>query len=220
MMKRIALLAVVLSGAMVSAAPAQVGISIRAGTLGVGGELSLRPNRYLGLRLGGNYLSFTRSATVSGIAYDLTPKLKSGSGILDLHPFGNAFHLSGGMLWNSNQGSVVARLTGPITIGPQTYQPSDVGSLTGRVSYANHYAPYAGLGFGGRGRISLLFDLGLVFSGFPQVSMTGNTNLTGQAKAIFDQNVIQETQDIKADIESRTYLKYHPVVSLGLRVGF
>ena len=220
MMKRIALLALVLSGATVSAAPAQVGISIRAGTLGVGGELSLRPNRYLGLRFGGNYLTFTRSATVSGIAYDLTPKLESGSGILDLHPFGNSFHLSGGMLWNSNQGSVVARLTGPITIGPQTYQPSDVGSLTGRVSYANHYAPYAGLGFGGRGRVSLLFDLGLVFSGFPHVSMTGNTNLTGQAKAIFDQNVIQETQDIQADIESRKYLKYHPVVSLGLRVGF
>ena len=220
MMKRIALLALALSGAMVSAAPAQVGISIRAGTLGVGGELSLRPNRYLGLRFGGNYLSFTRSAIVSGIAYDLTPKLESGSGILDLHPFGNSFHLSGGMLWNSNQGSVVARLTGPITIGPQTYQPSDIGSLTGRVSYANHYAPYAGLGFGGRGRVSLLFDLGLVFSGFPQVSMAGNTNLTGQAKAIFDQNVIQETQDIQAGIESRKYLKYHPVVSLGLRVGF
>ena len=220
MMKRIALLALVLSGLMVSEAPAQAGISIRAGTLGVGGELSLRPNRYLGLRFGGNYLTFTRSATVSGIAYDLTPKLESGSGILDLHPFGNSFHLSGGMLWNSNQGSVVARLTGPITIGPQTYQPSDIGSLTGRVSYANHYAPYAGLGFGGRGRISLLFDLGLVFSGFPQVSMTGNTNLTGQAKAIFDQNVIQETHDIQADIDSRQYLKYHPVISLGLRVGF
>ncbi len=219
-MKRTAWLGLVLAAAMAPAASAQVGLSIRAGTLGAGGELSLRPNRYLGIRVGGNYLTFTRSATVEGIAYDLTPKLQSGSGIVDLHPFGSAFHLSGGVIWNSNQGTVAARLTGPITIGPQTYQPSDVGSLTGRVSYAQRYAPYAGLGFGGRGRVSLLFDLGLVFSGFPQVSLTGNTNLTGQAKSIFDQNVIQERQDIQADIESRQYLKYHPVVSLGLRVGF
>ena len=88
------------------------------------------------------------------------------------------------------------------------------------MSYAQRYAPYAGLGFGGRGRVSLLFDLGLVFSGFPEVSLAGSTNLTGQAKSIFDQNVIQERQDIQADIESRPYLKYHPVISLGLRVGF
>lgn len=219
-MKRTAWLGLMLAAAMAPVASAQVGLSIRAGTLGVGGELSLRPNRYVGIRVGGNYLTFTRSATVDGIAYDLTPKLQSGSGILDLHPFGSAFHLSGGLIRNSNQGTVVARLTGPITIGPQTYQPSDVGSLTGLVSYARRYAPYAGLGFSGRGRVSFLFDLGLVFSGFPQVSLAGTTNLTGQAKAIFDQNVIQERQDIQADIESRQYLKYHPVVSLGLRVGF
>jgi hypothetical protein len=219
-MKRTAWFSLVLAAATAPTVSAQVGLSIRAGTLGAGGELSLRPNRYLGIRVGGNYLTFTRSATVEGIAYDLTPKLQSGSGILDLHPFGNAFHLSGGVIWNSNQGTVAARLTGPITIGPQTYQPSDVGSLTGRVSYAQRYAPYAGFGFGGRGRVSLVFDLGLVFSGFPQVSLTGNTNLTGQAKSIFDQNVIQERQAIQADIESRQYLKYHPVISLGLRVGF
>ncbi len=219
-MKRTAWLGLMLAAALAPSASAQVGLSIRAGTLGAGGELSLRPNRYVGIRLGGNYLTFTRSATVDGIAYDLTPKFQSGSGILDLHPFGNAFHLSGGMIWNSNQGTVAARLTGPITIGPQTYQPSDVGSLTGRLSYSQRYAPYAGLGFGGRGRVSLLFDLGVVFSGFPQVSLAGNTNLTGQAKSIFDQNVIQERQNIQADIESRQYLKYHPVVSLGLRGGF
>lgn len=203
-----------------SVASAQVGISVRAGTLGVGGELSIRPNRYLGLRAGGNYLTLTRSATIEGIAYDVQPRLQNGTAVLDLHPLGSAFHLSGGMVWNSNQGSVVARLTGPVTIGPQTYQPSEIGSLSGVVKYQERYAPYAGLGFGGRGRVSLLFDLGVVFSGFPQVSLTGATNLTGQARVVFDQNVQREVQEIQTQIESRKYLKYTPVVSLGLRVGF
>jgi hypothetical protein len=200
-------------------AAAQVGIGIRASTLGVGGELSLRPSRYLGLRAGGNYLTFSRQATIEGIAYDMTPRLQSGLAMVDLHPFGGSFHLTGGMLWNSNEGRVEAQLTGPVTIGAQTYQPSEVGALTGVVGYSSKYVPYAGLGFSGRGRVSLLFDVGVGFSGHPQVALTGATNLTGQAKVVFDQNVQQEIQSIQADIDSRSYLRYYPVVSLGLRIG-
>jgi hypothetical protein len=220
MMKRAAVLGMTLMAVAAQAGSAQVGIAVRASTLGVGGELSIRPSRYLGLRLGGNYLTFTRSATIEGIAYDVTPKLQSGMAIAELHPFGNAFHLAGGIVWNSNQGTVAARLDRPITIGGQTYDPSMVGSLTGLVNYQDRYAPYAGIGFGGRSRVSLLFDLGVVFSGYPRVALTGSSNLTGQAKVVFDQNVEQEVATIQTDIQSRSYLKYHPVVSLGLRVGF
>lgn len=219
MMKRAALLTLTLAGVLAHAAAAQVGISIRAGTLGAGGDVSLRPSRYLGLRVGGNYLSFTRSATIQGIDYDVTPRFESGTAIVELHPTGGSFHVAGGLVWNSNQGAVAARLNGPVTIGSLTYQPSDVGSLTGLVKYDRTYAPYAGIGFSGRGAVSLLLDFGVVFSGFPQVSLTGTGNLTGQAKSIFDQNVRQEVQSIQDDINSRSYLKYHPVVSVGLRVG-
>lgn len=198
---------------------AQVGLGVRASTLGVGGELSLRPSRYLGVRAGGSYLTFSRQATIEGISYDLTPRLQNGTAMVDLHPLGGSFHLSGGLLWNSNRGDIAARLTGPVTIGAQTYQPAEVGALTGRVDYRKKYVPYAGLGFSGRGTISLLFDLGVAFSGYPQVSLTGAPNLTGPARDAFDQNVQQEIQAIQAEIESRRYLRFYPVVSLGLRVG-
>ncbi len=219
-MKRIMLAGATLA-VLAAAAPvqAQVGIGLRASTLGAGGELSVR-GKYLGLRVGGYYFTTNRNATIQGIDYALKPKLQNATAIVDLHPLGSAFHLSGGMLYNSNQGTVEAQLTGPITIGTTTYQPSDVGSLTGEVRYASKYAPYAGLGFSGRGRVSLLFDVGVVFSGYPKVALTGTTNLTGQAKAAFDQNVQQEIQNVQDDIESRSYLKYYPVVSLGLRFGF
>jgi hypothetical protein len=200
-------------------ATAQVGIGLRASTLGVGGELSIRPSPYLGLRAGGNYLTFSRQATIEGIDYDMTPRLQSGLAMVDLHPFGGSFHLSGGMLWNSNEGRVEAQLTGPVTIGSQTYQPSEVGALTGVVGYSAKYVPYAGLGFSGRGRVSLLFDLGVAFSGHPQVALTSASSLTGPEKVAFDQNVQQEIQSIQADIDSRGYLRYYPVVSLGLRIG-
>lgn len=205
--------------AVAAPASAQVGIGLRASTLGIGGEISIRPSNYIGLRAGGHYLTFSRQATIEGIAYDMTPRLKSGMATLDLHPFGGSFHLSGGLLWNTNEGLVEAQLTGPVTIGAQTYQPSEVGALTGVVDYTSKYVPYAGLGFSGRGRVSLLFDVGVAFSGHPQVALTGETNLTGQAKVVFDQNVQQEIQAIQADIDGRSYLRYYPVVSLGLRIG-
>lgn len=213
-------LASLVSATATAEAGAQMGIGVRASTLGVGGELSYRASRYLGLRAGGHYLTFSRSATIEGIAYDMTPRLQSGTAVVDLHPFGGAFHLSGGLLWNSNEGRVVAQLAGPVTIGGQTYQPSDVGELSGVVGYTSKYVPYAGLGFAGRGRVSLLLDLGVAFSGYPQVALTGSSNLTGQAQVVFDQNVQQELQEFQAEIESRSYLRYFPVVSLGLRFGF
>lgn len=220
MMKRSAVLLAAVTSLAAMPATGQVGIGIRASTLGIGGELSYRPGRLVGLRIGGNYFSFTRSATIEGIDYDLTPTLKSGLGLVELHPFGGSFHLAGGLVWNDNEGAIAARLNGPVTVGTQTYQPSQIGELTGLVRYDDSYAPYLGLGLGGQGRISLLFDVGVVFSGYPRVSLTGGSQLTGQEKAVFDQNVQQEVAEIQTEIESRKYLKYHPVVSLGLRVGF
>jgi hypothetical protein len=51
------------------------------------------------------------------------------------------------------------------------------------------------------------------------VAHTSASRLTGPEKLAFDQNVQQEIQSIQADIDSRGYLRYYPVVSLGLRIG-
>jgi len=209
-----------MAGLLAGTLEAQIGLSLRASTLGAGAEISYRPGRFLGLRGGWNYLRFTRTADIEGISYELTPRFETISGIVDLHPFGGSFHLSGGVFRNSNRGDVLAELNGPITIGNATYQPSEVGTLAGRVAYSRKYAPYAGLGFGGRSRVSFLFDVGLLFSGYPTASLTASSNLTGQARTVFDQNVQQEVDEIQGKIEDQSYLNYHPVVSLGLRVRF
>jgi hypothetical protein len=200
-------------------AAAQAGIAVRGSTLGLGAELSWRASPTLGLRGGLNHFSFTRTETIEEILYDIEPRLQSGTATLDLHPFGNAFHLSGGLVLNRNEGRLVATLTGPVTIGNQTYQPSEVGSLTGLVDYQTRVAPYLGLGFSGRGRVSFLFDVGVIFSGHPRVGLTGTTSLTGQAKVVFEENVQREIAAVQAEIDGEKYLKYWPVVSLGIRIG-
>jgi hypothetical protein len=214
----IAGLAIAFPIALPQAVHGQVGLAARASTLGLGAELSFRAGRNVGIRLGGNYLQFTRQGTVKDIDYNITPHFENGTAILDLHPFGGAFHLSGGILLNYNDGEMVATLAHDITIGGNPYTPQEVGSLTGTVTFKKT-APYVGFGFAGRSRIALLFDLGIGFTGKPSVDLVGQTNLTGQAKAQFDADVEQERQQVQAEIDKRKYLKFHPVVSVGLKVG-
>jgi len=202
-----------------SSAHAQVGLAVRASTLGIGGELSFRAARNLGIRLGGNYLQFSRDATVEEIDYRITPHLENGTAILDFHPFGGSFHLSGGLLLNYNEGRMVATLNSNIEIGDSTYTPQQVGSLNGSVSFKKT-APYLGLGFAGRSRVAVLFDLGVGFTGRPVVELIGQTNLTGNAKSAFDSNVAKEQQEAQDEIDGHKVLRYHPVVSFGLKVSF
>lgn len=197
---------------------AQFGVGARASTLGFGAEVSYRPNNRLGVRGGFNYFRLTKDSDVQGIAYALTPKLENGTAIVDFFPLGGAFHLSAGLLFNHNEGRMVARLTEDVVIGNDTYTPSQVGSLTGVVDFRKS-APYAGIGFSGQGRVSFLFDLGVGFTGTPRVNLAGTTNLTGQAKAQFDADVASEQNQLRSDIADKSYLKYHPVLSLGLRIG-
>ncbi|HEU5217140.1 MAG TPA: hypothetical protein VFU23_00675 [Gemmatimonadales bacterium] len=198
---------------------AQFGIAARASTLGLGAELSYRVNRNIGIRVGGNYLQFSRDATIKEIDYHLTPHFENGTVTLDLFPIGGAFHVSGGFLFNHNEGRMVARLNQNIQIGNTTYTPDEVGSLIGTVDFKKT-APYLGIGLAGRGKIAVLLDLGVGFTGTPRVDLVGVTPLTGPQKAQFDANVAQELAEVRAEIDDKKYLKYHPVLSLGFRIGF
>lgn len=216
---RAILMTAMVLAAVARAGAAQVGLAARASTLGLGAELSLRAGRNVGLRLGGNYLQFSKDKTIEDIAYHVTPHFENGTAILDVHPFGSAFHLSGGLLLNYNEGRLVATLANNIQIGDQTYPPDQVGSLTGTLTF-NQTAPYVGFGFAGNSRIALLFDLGVGFTGKPAFDLVGDTNLTGQAKTEFDANVERERAEVQAKIDDQKWLRYHPVVSVGIKVGF
>jgi hypothetical protein len=198
---------------------AQFGLAARASTLGIGAEVSYRVSRVIGVRAGVNYLEFSRDMAIENIDYHLTPHFENGSALLDFYPLGGSFHLSGGVLLNHNEGRMEARLNQNIEIGGRTYTPSEIGSLTGTVDFRKT-APYLGLGFAAGGKVSFLLDLGVGVTGTPRVDLIGETPLTGPAKTEFDANVAQELAQVRAEINDKSYLKFHPVLSVGLRVGF
>lgn len=211
--------AAMIAAVLPHAASAQAfSVGVRASTLGIGGEATYRLSPSLALRGGYNGLSFTRTEDIEGIRYDVNPSLSNGTAFLDLHPFQSAFRLSGGVVYNKNFVAITAMPTQPIEIGDRTYQPSEIGHLDGRIDVKKKYSPYAGLGFEGSGRVAVTFDLGVVFHGTPQTTLTGTTPLTGAEKTQFDVEVAKERDEIQASIDDQSWAKYWPVLAFGLKI--
>lgn len=197
-----------------------VAVGLTGSTLGLGPEVSLHLSPRIGLRAGYHYLSLNFEETVDEIRYDIHPDWRNLTALVDLHPFGNAFRLTGGLvLWNTSaKGEAV--LTGPVTIGDRVYQPAEVGSLIGTADYSRTMAPLVGLGIAGRGRFAVMFDLGVVMTGHPRVDLTVNSPLTGAERAQLEAEVQKEETSAQAEIDDQPMAKFYPVVSLGFKIRF
>lgn len=191
-----------------------------ASTLGIGIELTGRSNPLVGIR--GGYFLFSHSwpNTVQGIEYDLTPKLRNGEVMIDLHPGGGVFRVSGGILFAGSHVDAVGQLTGPVDIGGTIYQPADVGSLTGKVAHDKSIVPYFGIGIASMARFTVTFDLGVGLSGYPTVALSADSPLTGAELAELEASIQAEEAQIQHEIESHWWAKYYPVVSIGFKYKF
>jgi hypothetical protein len=161
--------------AALSTAPALAGsgipaVTVTAGTLGVGPELSIRPAEKLGIRASMNWLSLSRSESVDDIDYDGKLGLLSVGATVDWYPFDGGFRVSAGGRWNGNDLDLSARPANDVTIGGSTYTPAEIGRLKGTVE-ASPFAPVLTLGWGGdlaRG-FSFGVEAGVMYQGAPEI---------------------------------------------------
>lgn len=193
-------------------------VSAVASTFGFGGEVSFRLSRSFGVRGGYYMFSMDRSSDIEEVRYDLSPRFRNGAVALDVHPFGGAFRLSAGAVVSGSRADGRAVLNQPVEIGGRTYQPEDVGELLARAKYDRGVMPFLGLGVAGNGRVSPTFDVGVAFSGYPDVRLTVNSPLTGAERAELDASVAQEEAQIRASIRERSWTRYYPVVALGIKL--
>lgn len=228
MSKKTALaLAALVAVALPSTALGQIGIGGRVGTLGLGGEVSVGLGSRLAVRGGFGVLPSDVSGTFSDIDYTINPPSNVWNVGVDLYPFGGGFRLSAGML-NRKRYDIDARKTGTTTIGNQQYS-GDI-HLAGFLSNAKETAPYASIGFGrttSRG-IGLFLDLGAAQMGDPSITFTTATCTVtsgpgagqpcpNQNGKTFQQSAQEEADKAEADVG--TYLKWHPILQIGLKIG-
>jgi hypothetical protein len=211
---------------------AQVAIAGKAGSLGLGLELTLGVSPQVNARLGANGFNYTDNhREVSGIEYDATARLRTATALLDWHPGGHGFRLSGGLVYNGTriEGTSLPPASGLYDIGGVPVPVALVGTLSGKIDF-NPTVPYVGLGWGNAllpgktpgKKVGFYADAGVMFQGRGRVTLTPNipagsplNNPT--ARAALDVLLRREENDIENKVADYTV---YPVVSLGLSYRF
>lgn len=222
-------LGAILMGALL-AAPAwgQVALGGKAGSLGLGLELTVGLSPQWNARLGANGFNYTDNGRKAGhLEYDATAKLRTGTALLDWHPGGHGFRLSGGLVYNDTHidGTSVVPASGNYVIGGVPVPVSLVGTLSGRIDF-DPVVPYLGIGWGnavmpGR-KVGFFLDAGAMFQGKGKVKLTPNIPAGSPlndptARAALDILLRQEERDVENDVADYTV---YPVVAIGLTYRF
>jgi hypothetical protein len=184
-----------------------IGIGAKVGTTGIGGDVAMSVFPLVDARLGWAGGSLSRKYSTSGASYDGKMKLNNFNALLDFHPLGPAFRLTGGVILNDNK----YEATGSPSSGP--------GSLSASVK-GNSLAPYLGVGWGrvaGMG-VNFYADLGAMFMGSPKATINANcSGLSGAQCTTLQSQAATEQGALQDKISS---FKIYPVLSIGFTIGF
>ena len=203
---------------------AQVGIALRAGTLGPGVQIAYEASPRLQVRLSGEYATFSQSDELDdediSVSFDGEATVGALGAIVDFHPFNNFFRLSGGVTLNlfEVKGSGIPTESycfGNEDVGGacdgKLFTPERMGSFGATVSHPTKVAPYLGLGLGrvaGQKRVGFLFDAGALYTGSPEIDLEATGILSPTADP-------EQEAGLNEGLES---FQWYPVVSLGIAI--
>lgn len=192
------------------------GIGTDGGT--ILGEYSLSPQFVL--RGQGSFLDFDHDFNSSDVHYHGKLKSNLGGAFLDWHPASNAFFLSAGVDAGERHVDVTAtpNSSASITLNGVTYTSSQIGSVAGRVRYADT-SPVLTLGwdntFDHAGHWGFRAQAGVLFAGDPSTHLTAYGPYASDPTV--QSNLRQEEQSLDRDARD---FRYYPVVSAALTYRF
>jgi hypothetical protein len=192
----------------------------KIGTLGPGGELTVKLAEDINARAGLNMIDFDLDEEeIDDVKYELGAELFSLSALLDWHIFDGSFHLTGGAISMDNEFTLDGTPTSSVEIGDTTYSAAQIGSLSGKAEI-DGLAPYAGIGWGNpfksKRRWGFTMDLGVAFTNSPEVDICSTGGLLS-SDPTFLAELEKERKKIEDDLDS---IKFYPVISLGLFYRF
>ncbi|NGX17636.1 hypothetical protein [Wenzhouxiangella sp. XN24] len=209
---RLVCLAPVLLLASGTAAAESFALGAKAGTTGLGVEASWAVLERVNLRAGYYTFDYGTDLEEEGVEYDGDLRLRNAALFADWHPFAGRFRITVGGIDTGNEfrGSAEDSLD----IGENTYDAA----VDATVGWSG-FAPYLGVGFGnavGAGHWSFSMDLGVMFTGSPDVTLNGTVN-DPTLEAQFQDDLALEQERVQAELDDA---KYYPVLSLGVAYRF
>ncbi|MDJ0692678.1 MAG: hypothetical protein QNJ41_29875 [Xenococcaceae cyanobacterium MO_188.B32] len=107
--------------------------------------------------------------------------------------------------------------------GDESFDANELGSVDADVSLTSDVAPYLGIGWGNpvakSKNLGFWFNLGVMFGGSPEVTLTPNLGpaATPAVQAEINQAIEKEVDEIEDDLD---FINIYPVLSLGLYYHF
>lgn len=198
-----------------------------AGTLGVGGQVTVNMLPLVNGRVAVQGFSFDKSLDKDGVNYDGTLDLLTYGAYVDFYPLTRFVRLSAGLLGNSNKVGLDARCDSSCDVGDLDIDGSSA-KLNGGMKF-NSVSPYLGIGFSNPMKgilpFNLGFDAGVLMQGKPKVNLAASgtgtvTDDSGTRSGVnlatdpeVQQAVAQEESDLSSDVKN---FKYYPVVMLSI----
>jgi hypothetical protein len=100
-----------------------IGVTVKAGTTGIGIDLTKSIFQDLNVRAGYNRFDYNNTFREGGIRYDGDLKLESVPVFLDWHLFSSGFRLSAGAFYNNTQLDLDSISNTNVTVGGMTFNP-------------------------------------------------------------------------------------------------
>ncbi len=199
------------------AVEAAVGVGVKAGTLGFGGDITVGLHENFGVRIGGSMLNYTYEDTIDDIDYELELDYQSFSALADLYPFGGNFRLSAGAIINNNEIGLTAAPNIDKVVGDTAYTAAEIGTISGTLDF-DSLAPYIGFGFGNAAnqhqRFVVTLDIGVVIQPY-EVDLAASGTLAADAN--FQADLAAEEAALQKDLDQ---FEFYPVVALGFAFRF
>ena len=212
-----------------------IGVGVKAGTLGAGVDLSVALTQTINARIGLTSVQIdseqeTLSVGDPGFEQDMNATLDAdygASGLLfDWYVFDGTFHVTAGMVKNNGAVGIAGTLqTGvPYTVGGITFDSNDIiGNIGGSVNLGDSYQPYLGIGWGRKADddpgFSLSVELGVALLD-PKAQLqatvdTGGGNFNNQAE--LDAMLRDAEDNFESELDE---FELFPVLSIGVNYAF
>ena len=198
-----------------------MGLGPKIGTTGIGLDLTFGITRFVNMRGGFNYGSFTWSTGLGDVDYDMDIDLISVPLLVDIHPFANHFRISGGLYFQpGSKATIEGTPTTATQIGAHVYTPEVIGTLTGDIEVSSTLTPYLGIGFGnsvGEDQLlTFMVDFGVIFQSYDVSLSSDGAGMTTKLDT-FRKDLELEEENIQSDMDD---FKFFPVLTFGIAYHF